>query len=365
LRKAGVILLVLLFPIVFAAAQQPVKPVRNLRLETLVHYGFVIPHHKTMQHLTQSHFPCFEVNLSEQTHGKQIWEQLFKYPLKGLGLYYSPLGNTRELGHALAVYPYINFCLTHGKKVNLYFRVAAGLGYLTKSFDAETNYKNIAIGSHFNAFIQLRYELRWHITDRLGFSAGISISHFSNACYKVPNFGINIPTLNMGLSYRLNKTPAAIIKNEIPAADKKWQFSIMGSFGLNELAGPGGRKYPYYCLSGFFMKPASLKRQFGIGLDVYYSEALGTLIQRSDSVSNIKYQAIRPGLSFAYIMNFARLSFVAQLGAYLYTKEKTDGYIWDRVALRYTVKDHYLFQMGLKTHLSRAEVLELSVGYKF
>ncbi|HOY33270.1 MAG TPA: acyloxyacyl hydrolase [Bacteroidales bacterium] len=337
----------------------------NLRLDALTHYGFIIPHHKTMQHLAQSHFLCYEVNLSEQTHGRQLWEQLFKYPLKGIGLFYTPLGNTRTLGQAVAVYPYLNFCLTKGKKINLYFRVAMGLGYLTKKFDSETNYKNIAIGTHLNAFIQLKYELRWNITDRFGLSAGISLSHFSNGAIKVPNLGINVPTLNMGLSYKLFKDTPESISNVAPLADKKWQYSVLGRFGVNELYGAGGRKYPYYCLTGYFMKPLSMKRQIGAGIDIYYSESVVEMMHRRNIPMNSKLEAIRPGLSFVYMMNFSRLSFITQLGAYIYNKEKSDGYIFDRVALQYTVKDHYLFQIGLKTHLARAEVLEMGIGYRF
>jgi hypothetical protein len=139
----------------------------------------------------------------------------------------------------------------------------------------------------------------------------------------------------------------------------------MGRFGINELYGPGGKKYPYYCVTGYFLKPLSLKRQIGIGLDIFYSEAVVETLRRREIEIKSKLEAIRPGLSFAYIMNFSRLSFVAQLGAYLHNKEKSDGYIYDRVALQYTVKNHYLFQLGLKTHLARAEVLELGFGYKF
>ncbi len=318
-----------------------------------------------MSHLVRSHFPCFELNISEQTHGRRLWEQLFKYPVKGLGVYYSPLGNTKELGQGLAIFPYLNFCLTKGKKVNLYFRVAFGLGYLTRRFDTETNYKNIAISTHLNAFMQLRYEMRWNITKRLGLAAGLTLSHFSNAAFKVPNLGINIPTVHLGLSYKLFRETPGQIKNDVPQADKRWQFAVVGRFGVNELYGAGGPKYPYYGLTGYFMKPLNLKRQIGIGCDIYYSGAVLEMIHRREIAIKSRFEAIRPGLSFVYIMNFSHLSLVLHLGAYLYNKENSDGYFYDRVALQYTVKKHILFQLGLKTHLMRAEVLEFGFGYKF
>ncbi|HNW70004.1 MAG TPA: acyloxyacyl hydrolase [Bacteroidales bacterium] len=353
------------FAMAALAQQQQKTHLRDLRLDVLGHYGFIVPHHKSMQHLTQSHFPGFEVTLSEQTHGKQLWEQLFKYPIKGIGLFYSPLGNNKALGQGIAVYPYLNFRLTKGKKVNLYFRIAFGLGYLTNRFDPETNYKNIAIGTHFNAFIQLKYEMRWNMTKRLGLSAGLAFSHFSNAAFKTPNLGINIPTLNIGVSYKLYKETPEFIKNEVPDCNKKWQYEVLGGFGVNELYGAGGRKYPYFCLTGYFLKPLSLKRQLGIGLDVFYSEAVVESLGREGVVLKSKLEAIKPGLSCAYVMNFSHLAFIAQFGVYLYTKDKSTGYFFDRLALQYTVKNHYLFQLGLKTHFAKAEVLELGVGYKF
>ncbi|MCK9613237.1 MAG: acyloxyacyl hydrolase [Bacteroidales bacterium] len=338
---------------------------RNFQLEAVVHYGFVASHHKYMQHLTQRHFSAFELNLSEQTHGWRLWEQLYKYPKRGIGIYYSTLGNTEVLGHAIAVYPYLNFCLTKGNKVNLYFKTAIGLGYLTKKFNADNNYKNIAISTHLNAFIQLKLTLNWNITDRLVINGGFDISHFSNGAFKIPNLGLNILSLNMGLSYKLSRITPNIIKREVPAYNKKWQYHVFGRFGVNELYPPGGKKYPVYCMTAYFLKPLGIKRLLGVGLDIFYSESVVDYLRRSGTGIKNKVEAVKPGVSAVYEMNFSHLSFVVQFGAYLYAKDKSDGYIYDRVALQYTFKNHYMVQLGMKTHWLKAEVVELSVGYKF
>lgn len=348
-----------------AYAQESATPSVNPMIDARGYYGFVIAHHKSMQHMTDSHFPCFELDIASQTNGKQLWEQLFKYPQKGLGVFYSDLGNSKILGNVVAVYPYLNFNLTKGKRINLYFRFACGLGYLTKRFDAETNYKNIAIGSHVNAFLQIMYEMRWAITQRFTLTAGIGMSHLSNGAFKTPNLGINIPTLTMGVSYRLYKPPLALIKRDIPKCDKRWQFTIMGHFGLSELYPADGKKYTAYILSGYFMKPLGLKREIGIGTDVFYDNAIVKYMQKSDSTIQNKWESIRPGLSFVYKMNFSHLSFIAQIGSYLYAKDNSDGYIFDRVALQYTLKNHFVIQLGLKTHLTTADMVEIGFGYKF
>ena len=318
-----------------------------------------------MQHLSDSHFPGFEVCIASQTNGKQSWEQLYKYPQKGIGIFYSTLGGSKVLGNVGAVYPYLNFNLTKGKRVNLYFRFACGLGYLTKRFNAENNYKNIAIGSHVNAFLQVMYEMRWSVTSRFTLSAGIGMSHLSNGAFKTPNLGINIPLLNIGISYRFYNPTINYVKRELPQCNKRWQYTIMGNFGLSEMYPANGQKYTAYALSGYFMKPLGFKRKIGIGLDLFYDNAVIESLERNDVVVKNKLQAIKPGLSFVYEMNFSHLSLIAQIGSYLYAKDQSDGYIFDRVALRYTIKNHYCFQLGLKTHLSTADMVEVGFGYRF
>ena len=358
-----IILTCLLSDLLFS--QEVATPSINPIIDVHGYYGFVVAHHKSMQHLTNSHFPGFEVCIASQTNGKQLWEYLYRFPQKGIGVFYSPLGGSKMLGNVVAVYPYLNFNLTHGRKINLYFRFACGLGYLTKRFDAATNYKNIAIGSHVNAFLQIMYEMRWSFSKRLMLMAGIEMSHLSNGAFKTPNLGINIPTVNVGLSYKLHKEPVEIIMNEIPAYNKRWQYTVMGHFGVSELYPANGKKYTAYILTGYFMKPLGLKRKIGAAVDVFYDNAIAEVMRRNDIIIGNKFETIKAGVSFVYEMNFSHLSFVAQIGGYLIAKDKSDGYVFDRVALNYTFKKHYVVQLGLKTHLTTADMVEVGFGYKF
>ncbi len=364
MKKIFVIVLAcLLSDLLFS--QEVATPSIDPLIDVHGYYGFVVAHHKSMQHLTNSHFTGVEVCFALQSTGKHLWEQLYKYPQKGMGVFYSPLGGSKMLGNVVAVYPYLNFNLTHGRRINLYFRFACGLGYLTKRFDAATNYKNIAIGSHVNAFLQIRYEMRWLVSKRLSLMAGIEMSHLSNGAFKTPNLGINIPTVNVGLSYKLHKEPVVLIKKEVPVYDRKWQYTVMGHFGASELYPANGKKYMAYILTGYFMKPLGIKRNIGAAVDVFYDNAISEVMRRNDEMVHNKFETIKAGVSFVYEMNFSHLSFIAQIGSYLIAKDKSDGYIFDRVAFNYTFSKHYVVQLGLKTHLTTADMVEVGFGYRF
>jgi hypothetical protein len=365
-KRIVLIFLIFGFVAVQSLTAQDVPFKSKLWMEGKVHYGFVIPHHDYMVHLTSQHLTMFELDLVQATNGKKLWEQLHHYPLKGISLLYSDLGGSDYLGKAIAIIPYINFNLTRGNKVNLFFRFGCGVGYLTKRFDRLENYKNTAIGSHFNAAIQMMYEMRWHATNRLEITAGIGLTHFSNGAIKTPNLGINIATLSAGLAYKMDKNiPERIEQNRPELNKKKWEFNVIGIFGISELYAAYGPKYPAIVLSAFFLKPLSLKRKMGIGIDIFYDEAnIESLARLNDPVKH-KYEVIRPGISCIHKIEFSHLSLIMQLGVYAYTRYKIDGYIFDRLALQYCFGKHYLIHLGLKTHLFTADMIEYGIGYKF
>jgi hypothetical protein len=340
----------------------------KLWIEGKVHYGFVIPHHENLTHLAAQHFCMMEVDVVQASNGDHLWEEQHHYPLKGISFLYSDLGGSKPLGKAYACIPYLDFDLTRRGKVKLFFRFGAGLGYLSKRFSRLDNYKNIAIGSHFNAAIQLGYELRWKATPRLDVTAGVSLTHFSNGAIKIPNLGINIASLSAGCAYKLDKQQPTLVKNaNLLDFSRKWEYRVFAMFGVSELYAAYGPKFPAMVLSATFLKPVGKtnKRRIGAGLDVFYDEANIESLSRIGKPVKSNVEVVRPGVNFTHQFNFSRLSLVLQLGAYVYTKYKGDGYIYDRLSLHYLFGKHYMVHLGLKTHLFSADMIEYGLGYKF
>ena len=177
----------------------------NLLVEAKLHYGFFYAHHLELE-IFNSHFPAFELNLQKQTYGKHKSERSYDYPLVGFSFFYSGLGGFDAIGSSFALYPFINFPLWRKNDFFLGFRFGLGVGYLTKKFDRIDNYKNLAIGSNLNAAVNIMFDLRYRLSNRFILSGGISLQHFSNGSLKLPNYGLNIPLINLGLVYRLEKS---------------------------------------------------------------------------------------------------------------------------------------------------------------
>ena len=52
----------------------------NVYIDSKLHYGFIIPHHKSIAYLLERHVYGFEINVSRPTYGRHIWEQLYRNP---------------------------------------------------------------------------------------------------------------------------------------------------------------------------------------------------------------------------------------------------------------------------------------------
>jgi len=254
-------------------------------LEGRIYYGWTIDHHIEMTPLTR-HYPAFEFSVLKATYGRTRWEYMYNYPLIGVSYWYSGMGGVKPLGQAHAIFPYINFPLLHKNGFNIYFRLGVGLGYLTKKYERYDNFENIAIGSHLNGAVNLLFEARMRLGRRFMASGGISLMHFSNGGMKQPNYGLNIPGLNVALAYRLSPENIYLRKKLLPElfpfefdGKKFLRFDISTSFGSKDFSAAlgGGNRYIVTTVFGNLLWPVSYKSNIGFGFDIGAYEFQGSV----------------------------------------------------------------------------------------
>ena len=349
----------------------------NLMIEVKAHYGFLFPHHLELEQYS-AHFPAYEINLQKITFGKQKWERAFNYPNIGLTFFYCGLGNNPELGEAYALMPLINFPLLKSKTFTLGFRFALGIGYLTNRFDRLTNYKNLAIGSHFNAAVNLMIETRFRVSRTFSISAGISLQHFSNGSLKLPNNGINAPLANIGIAYRPfsenRNIPDRFYAPTEPFSatlQRPLDFNLGLALGWKNLKAVTGENYLVYHLYENTLVRISKKSQFGIGLDLSYDPSQRKVYElyyidktgySDTTVTNLKF--LNPGINAAYNLTMGKLGVIVNFGYYLhYMKPAIPWY--QKLAVQYNISDHIFASVMLKVVWGRAEYIGWGFGYRF
>jgi hypothetical protein len=343
----------------------------NMLVEAKFSYGFLYAHHVELA-IFNSHFPAVELNIQQETYGKHKWERAYAYPLIGLSFWYSGLGNSKYLGSAYAIYPFINFPLFRHENFMLNFRFGLGLGYLTKKFDRLTNYKDLAIGSHFNAAVNLTFEARYRINHRLILSGGFGLQHFSNGSLKLPNYGINYPLVNVGIAYRLARENTFINDRFIAPTDPfeavvrhLMEFHVGFAIGSKNMQAIVKQNFLVYHLYENTFFPVSRKSKVGFGLDLSYDAShVVTLESRGVEVDN-KLKILRPGINAAYLLGLSKLSFIFNMGCYLGGQEKTNGPLYEKISFQYGVTDNFFLSVMLKVHFGRADYIGWGLGYRF
>jgi long-subunit fatty acid transport protein len=268
--------------------------------------------------------------------------------------------------------PFINFPIYKEQNFTAGFRLALGLGYVTHPFDRISNYKNLAIGSHFNAAVNLMAEARYRINYYLSLSAGISLQHFSNGSLKLPNYGINLPLLNIGVAYRPfkenhNISDRYIAPTEPYAAIIRRSFEVnIGAFaGFKNMQAIYGKNYLVGHLYGNSFLQVSPKSKFGIGFDFSYDPSQITLLEMNGVEVKNKMNIIRPGINGAYQLVMSKLAFIFNVGYYLGGQEKSNGPLYEKISVQYGFTENLYTAVMLKVHWGRADYIGWGIGYRF
>lgn len=323
-------------------------------------------HRATIGHLITGYVPMYELNLVKPSDGSKLWHLENNKPDVGLCLSVIDFNNPKVLGHSISLAPFVEIPLNKKERASrLIFRTSWGISYLTKRFDIKGNHKNIAIGSNWNAFVQFRFQWNINITNKFRIEPGIGISHVSNGRMQVPNLGLNLISLNLGLTYKLSDPQTEITKvDSITKVKSKHEILPWFSYGLNEKDPPGGPKLDAYTLSLNYFYNIRNTHKIGIGMDVFYEKSHVIDLETFNIPHATFADELRTGIKFAYSYNMGHLSFPIEMGYYLISPFNDDGPIFHRFGFRYTGDKGLFLQVGMKSHWIVAYHFDLGIGYR-
>jgi len=330
------------------------------------HYGFVIAHHPEMWALTDGYFPSYEFSLYKQTNGKRVWQYLYRYPQIGISYRMSNFGGSAYLGREHSLVPFIIFPIVKNPKFQLGFKTGLGIGYLSKKFDRLENYKNLAIGSHFNASISFELKCRFKLGEQTFLNAGISMAHLSNGTVRTPNYGLNIPAVFAGLTFKLNKEQIDyLVPDSIPNNKWKKNFRLMFWMASKQIDQNWNNQYMVYVATADFSQYYGNSSRYLLGMDVIYDESVKyALLEEGVQVQNNK-ETIKVGLNIGNEFVLDKLSLYFALGYYVYSIDTTKPKVYDKIGVNYAITPNLLVGVVLKAHYAQADYLSVGIGVNF
>lgn len=330
--------------------------------------GFLIAHRSNMSHLPQKNAYAFELELTQQDMGNNGWAEVYKNPLRGISFQYQDFGNRDVLGVGYSIFAHTTFPLYQGPKFGfLDFRGGTGLGYVTKRYDAETNPKNNAIGSHLNGYVNL--SLAWHKSFKhWHIGSSIEFGHYSNSAMKVPNLGLNVPSLMFNVGYNVEQREL-FQANRRKVDDMGYQqrmkselrVFLIGSAKQNVIRYNPAKSRPVIGISGLYSLNVGRRWKLDFGIDGVFN---GGNQWHLDTTSYTVGETIQFGAYVGGSIHFYKAEFVTGLGVYFWSPVRPFGWVYNRLGFRYHFTDKLSGIVGIKAHLGIADYLEFGIGYQ-
>jgi len=348
-----------------AYAQEEKNP---FTLDANFFYGNIAEHNSDISHLITGHPTGVILSYNQKTFGKNAWESRYNYPDYGVSFIYQDLKN-EFLGENIGVFAHYNFYFL---KRHLMFRIGQGLSLTTNPYDKEENFRNTAFGTRLlsSTYMMLNYK-KENLFKGFGLQTGLSLIHYSNANVKAPNSSINSITFNIGVNYLIDSEnqPDYIASTEERKFTEKIKYNLAFRSGINESDIIGSGQYAFYIFSAYADKRLSRKSAVQLGTDVFFSNFLK---------QHIKYRSVafpldnltgdedykRVGVFVGHELFINKMSFITQLGYYVYYPFDFEGQVYNRIGLKRYFGDKIFGAITLKSHAAKAEAVEFGIGIR-
>jgi hypothetical protein len=341
------------------------KFMNDLQINSYYHYGYVLPEYKHLLYVVEDNVQSAGLSISKKTIGKNEWQQLYNYPEYGIFLFYSTLGNNEVNGQEIAIYPFFSWNIFSGNRLNILNQIGIGLGYATRKFDFEDNYQNVAIGSNLNIHFNFRLGIKYLLLKKIPIQTGISLDHFSNANMKSPNLGLNYLTSYVGLGYLMGERRQYQVR-ELEAYKKGYHFEFIYSIGGRHTRALQTKFYFTSSVAFEFKWKPYRVFHLGIGTDLFYDSATESQMSSKNPSDYKKYYDYQSGIHLSQEFLYNRVSIIIQEGIYLFLKDKADHNImYNRGIVRYTIANHIILDIAMKTHFFILDYPELGLGFKW
>jgi len=328
-----------------------------------------------------ANYTSYSLRLAKQTSGDQLWQQIYLYPIFGLGIYSAFFGNTKKLGNPIALYGFFNAPFMRHDRWSLNYELGLGLTFNWNSYNPVGNPNNIAISADKTVYIDAGVSLKYLLSKRLAFSIGYGFTHFSNGALKMPNKGLNTEATKISLSYTLDKCQAHFYTQPKPIFTGFYEWIISGyggarnvlyqGTGVNQAISMKGVNYAVYGISNTINRQISYKSKIGLGMTIEFNGSQNSQIAvegGSLDATDLPFNR-HLALSFypSYELVIDKLSVLVQPGIYLYRIKSANmtPMFYQRIGIKYHFLKDTFIGINLRAYnFYESDFIEWTVGHR-
>ncbi|TCC95470.1 acyloxyacyl hydrolase [Pedobacter hiemivivus] len=260
-----------------------------------------------------------------------------------------------RFGDSYALIAALNFSLLKTKGSELLLTPGFGLGYLGETWF--TN-ENILVGSHINFSSRIALKLSTQIGPSTKLLAGVDVLHFSNAGIRVPNKGMNVSSVSLGIAQSLGVKK---VVNDTASWRKPAEYKMHSvDVGVNI-----GRRGVYRSKDGLYKTGLyagynyRLDAVLGLsaGLDAVYYHTIYDPLKNDQTYQSkaSSFDRWRVGVAIGPDLWLGRLGLMTKYGYYLHYHSLTNIKTYWTTGLKYQVAEGLAVQAKMYLHQSEAD----------
>lgn len=212
-----------------------------------------------------------------------LGDQIYPHTYQGIGVSFYSFAGGQELGSPKTVYLFQRSIIAQlSNRAALDYEWNFGLSTGWKPHDFMYNPYNVAIGSKTNAYLNAGLYVRWTLAPYTDLATGIDFTHFSNGNTNIPNAGLNMFGLKLGILHDFRKRRPVVKPSRIPDSlitqyprHLNYDLVLFGSWrrkGVEFMGQPVASPYQYPVLGMYFAPMYNLSYRFraGFSIDAVY-----------------------------------------------------------------------------------------------
>ncbi len=311
------------------------------------------------------------MRVSLQSHGDNVYNQLWRYPKMGIGYYGANLNNDTVFGAPNALYAFIDVPITrnaHEKRWSFSYFLGAGLSFNFRPNNAELNPANIMIGSYNNVYVDLAFYAHYQLNSSFDLSAGVGFTHFSNGANQLPNKGMNLLGTKLMVRHHVTRERPKMHKIlDIAQWQPKHMFFINQAVGSKQVQ-EYTQNFINTTTSVGYKYWFSYKGRIQASLDLFYDESANSgLGSRRKVPVELRGDASNHyslGILVGYEAIYKRWSMLTGIGFYAWRNYQFNSSFYQRIGARYRLWDGLYAGVALKAQTFDADYVEWSIGYQ-
>ncbi len=358
-------LLTIIFILHFTGVQSQDTIKRYFILGARYNYGVIFRHSRAMAKEIQTNPMGLQLDASWHYKSPEARDYCYCYPKLGLSFYYWDYRKPEILGHGMTLMVFAEPFFNAHSRVGLSMRAGIGLNYQDQPYDPVENPLNIAYSTYFAfaALINLTTNIRLNEHFKLVLAA--NYNHISNGGVKLPNKGLNYPSLSVGLDYSFKPSHfIRIMDSEDKQAtfQRRWRKNFGIYFGFRGIT-DDENLYFVYGVYGQFAWQFNRVSALPIGLDFSHDRAELAKSEIYLSLSERISNKLSIYTGYDYLLGKIVLSF--NLGGYLYSPDRLSPWVYQRYIVSVKVFKFLTLGLSLKAYGHIAEYFDVRLGVSF